>query len=261
MKNNHLLKSILLWGAVCIIVLAGPLSAFAASSSNPSDKLYFKNKKYYIFNNVWGADQVSGWWQTIYHNSDSDMGWVWNWPSNTSTVKAYPSIVSGWHWTEGYTAGSGFPTRLSDQKNINTKVSYSISANGTYNAAYDIWLHNTNKASWDSAPTDEIMIWLNNTNAGPAGSYVETVSIGGHSWKVYKGYIDAGGGKGWNVFSFIRTANTQSANLNIRDFTNYLADSKQWLSKTKYVSSVEFCTEVFGGTGQINISNWDVTVR
>ncbi|MDI5789817.1 hypothetical protein PO124_19755 [Bacillus licheniformis] len=44
--------------------------------------------------------------------------------------------------------------------------------------------------------------------------------------------------------SFIRTANTQSANLNIRDFTNYLADSKQWLSKTKYVSSVEFGTEV-----------------
>lgn len=121
MKNNHLLKSILLWGAVCIIVLAGPLSAFAASSSNPSDKLYFKNKKYYIFNNVWGADQVSGWWQTIYHNSDSDMGWVWNWPSNTSTVKAYPSIVSGWHWTEGYTAGSGFPTRLSDQKTSTRK--------------------------------------------------------------------------------------------------------------------------------------------
>lgn len=105
------------------------------------------------------------------------------------------------------------------------------------------------------------MIWLNNKNAGPAGSYVETVSVGGHNWKVYKGYIDAGNGKGWNVYSFVRTSNIQSASLNIRDFTNYLADSKKWLSKTKYVSSVEFGTEVFGGTGQINISNWDVKVR
>jgi hypothetical protein len=96
-KNNHIIKSVLLWSAACIILLAGPLTALAASSSTPPDKMYFKNKKYYIFNNVWGADQVSGWWQTIYHNSDSDLGWVWNRPSSTSTVKAYPSIVSGWH--------------------------------------------------------------------------------------------------------------------------------------------------------------------
>ncbi|MCY8406569.1 GH12 family glycosyl hydrolase domain-containing protein, partial [Bacillus sonorensis] len=65
----------------------------------------------------------------------------------------------------------------------------------------------------------------------------------------------------WNVYSFVRTSNTQSASLNIRHFTNYLSNQKKWLDKSKYVSSVEFGTEVFGGTGQINISNWDVNVR
>ncbi|MCY8026273.1 glycoside hydrolase [Bacillus sonorensis] len=261
MNRHHSIRSFLLAGFTCVMLFALPLTALGASSSTPSDKMYIKNNKYYIFNNVWGADQVSGWWQSIYHNSDSDLGWVWNWPSSTSSVKAYPSIVSGWHWTEGYTPGSGFPTRLSEQKNIMANVSYSISASGTYNAAYDIWLHKTNKASWDSAPTDEIMIWLNNTNACPLGSYVQTVSIGGHKWKVHKGYVDAGNGKGWNVYSFVRTSNTQSASLNIRHFTNYLSNQKKWLDKSKYVSSVEFGTEVFGGTGQINISNWDVNVR
>ncbi|MDA7028089.1 glycoside hydrolase [Bacillus sp. CLL-7-23] len=261
MNKHSTSKSFLLLGFAFIILLVGPLAAFGATLSTPSTKMYFKNNKYYIFNNVWGKDQVSGGWQTIYHNSDSNLGWVWNWPSKTSSVKAYPSIVSGWHWTEGYTKGSGFPTRLLDGKAIKTNVSYSISASGTYNAAYDIWLHNTDKASWDSTPTDEIMLWLNNTNAGPLGAYVETVSINGHTWNVHKGYIDAGNGKGWNVFSFVRTSNTQKASLDVRNFTNYLADSKSWIDKTKYVSSVEFGTEIFGGTGQINISKWDVTVR
>ncbi|WP_149093761.1 hypothetical protein [Paenibacillus terrae] len=74
--------------------------------------------------------QVQGWTQSIFHNSDSNLGWSWNWPSNTSSVKGYPSVVSGWHWTADYTPGSGLPARLWDNKNMNTSVSYSIKANG-----------------------------------------------------------------------------------------------------------------------------------
>ncbi|MEW4368390.1 GH12 family glycosyl hydrolase domain-containing protein [Paenibacillus kandeliae] len=258
-KKARLLR-ILLSAALLASAIA-PLSASAADSSEAYAKLNFANNKYYIFNNVWGQDKVQGWWQTIYHNSDSNLGWVWHWPSTSSDVKAYPSIVSGWHWTEGYTPGSGFPTRLSDNKNINSTVGYSIKASGTYNAAYDVWFHNTNKASWDSTPTDEVMIWLNNTNAGPLGTYVETVNIGGSSWKVNKGWLDAGNGKGWNVFSFVRTANTSDATLNVKNFTDYLINNKKWMTNTKYVSSVEFGTEIFGGDGQINISKWNVNVQ
>lgn len=259
--RHRLWSRFLVFTIVLSLVVILPLHASAASSSTAYDKLNFANNKYYVFNNVWGQDTVQGWWQTVYHNSDTDLGWVWHWPSTTSSVKAYPSLVSGWHWTEGYTPGSGFPTRLSDNKNINTNVAYSIKADGTYNAAYDIWFHNTNKASWDSTPTDEVMIWLNNTNAGPLGSYVETVTIGGSSWKVHKGWLDAGNGKGWNVFSFVRTSNVSSASLNVKNFTDYLVNSKKWMANTKYVSSVEFGTEVFGGDGQINFSKWNVTVQ
>nr|WED68509.1 hypothetical protein PJ912_22775 [Pectobacterium colocasium] len=44
-------------------------------------------------------------------------------------------------------------------------------------------------------------------------------------------------------FSFVRTSNTNNASLNIRHFTNYLVGTKNWMSNTKYISSVEFGTE------------------
>ncbi|MBE0340324.1 hypothetical protein E4V51_02815, partial [Paenibacillus sp. 28ISP30-2] len=129
--------------------------------------------------------------------------------------------------------------------------SFYRNSNGTYNAAYDVWFHETDKASWDSTPTDELMIWLNNTNAGPAGTYVETVSLAGSNWDVYKGWIDAGSGKGWNVFSFVRKSNTNSASFNIKNFTDYMIYTKKWMSNAKFVSSVEFGTEIFDGGGSI----------
>ncbi|MBY9077117.1 glycoside hydrolase [Paenibacillus sp. HN-1] len=250
-----------------LLVLIGCLvfasATYAASSSTPYATISWGNGKYYISNNTWGsANAGSGWWESIYYNSDTDLGWTWDWKdTDPYSVKGYPSIVSGWHWTQGYTTNSGFPTRIWDNKNINTSVSYSLSATGTYNAAYDIWVHDTDAATYNTRPTDEIMIWLNNTNAGPIGSYVETVTIGGASWNLYKGWLSDSSTTGWNVFSYVRTSNTSSATLNIRDFTNHLVYTKYWMSNSKFISSVEFGSEIFIGSGNLNISNYSVNVQ
>ncbi|WP_233531684.1 GH12 family glycosyl hydrolase domain-containing protein [Paenibacillus alkalitolerans] len=262
---RHMLKSkktIAFTAVLAAVMLFGSI-AYAASSSTPFAKIYWGNNKYYLFNNTWGSNSASsGWWQSIYYNNNYDMGWTWNWgTANPGSVKAYPSIVSGWHWTNGYTTGSGFPTRIWDNKNINASVNYSISANGTYNAAYDIWVHNTNNAVDNSTPTDEIMIWLNNTNAGPLGSYVETVSIAGSSWRLYKGWLNAGNGTGWNVFSFVRTSNTSSSSMNLRDFIHYVVYTKNWMSNSKFISSVEFGSEIFTGSGNFHINSYSVNVQ
>ncbi|MBI0575634.1 glycoside hydrolase, partial [Pectobacterium parmentieri] len=59
-------------------LLLSPLTVSAVSSSKDADKLYFENNKYYVFNNVWGKDEVKGWQQTVFYNSPTSMGWNWH---------------------------------------------------------------------------------------------------------------------------------------------------------------------------------------
>ena len=98
------------------------------------------------------------------------------------------------------------------------------------------------------------MIWVNSTGgAGPIGGTIATVNIGGATWNLHRGNI------GWEVWSFIRTSNSGSGTLNIKNFTDYLRST--WgLSSSKYVTSVQFGSEVFHGTGNVNVTNYTCTV-
>ncbi|MDN4603330.1 glycoside hydrolase [Paenibacillus sp. F6_3S_P_1C] len=248
-----------------LLIAAVPITASAASDSTAYAKLNFSNNKYYIFNNSWGSSSVSGWSQSVYVNSNTDLGYVWNWPTTSGGVKAYPSLVSGWHWTEGYTPGSGLPTRLSANKSINTGVGYSKASNtnGEYNNAYDIWLHDIGNATWSSTPTEEIMIWNEWTSGvGPIGSKVFTdVSIGGQTYDLYRGEITDNGVHQWWVYSFLKKSQSpNNFSINVKNFTDYLI-SKSYFTNSKYVSSVEYGTEITKGSGQINYSNWYVNVQ
>ncbi|MGW9530774.1 GH12 family glycosyl hydrolase domain-containing protein [Paenibacillus terrae] len=59
----------------------------------------------------------------------------------------------------------------------------------------------------------------------------------------------------------MRKSNTSSASFNIKNFTNYMIYTKKWMSNAKFVSSVEFGTEIFGSSGSMNISKWNVNVQ
>jgi xyloglucan-specific endo-beta-1,4-glucanase len=61
------------------------------------------------------------------------------------------------------------------------------------------------------------------------------------------------------VYSFVRTSNTTSADLNLTDFTNDVA-GRGWLDKTKYLSSVQAGTEVFTGSGRLDTSAYSVKI-
>jgi hypothetical protein len=129
------------------------------------------------------------------------------------------------------------------------------------NVAYDLWLHTQSNPTGSNNPSDEIMIWpYRSGEAGPAGTYQTTVNLGGGSWDLYRGWIDAGNGVGWNVFSFVRTSNTTSVNFNLRDFTNNLVN-RGWLSNNKYLTSVQASTEVFVGGGRADTESYWVDVQ
>ncbi|WP_336210958.1 GH12 family glycosyl hydrolase domain-containing protein [Nonomuraea sp. LPB2021202275-12-8] len=85
------------------------------------------------------------------------------------------------------------------------------------------------------------------------GTRQTTVTIGGATWDLYRGNI------GWEVYSFVRTSNTGSVNLNLRDFLNDLT-SRGWLANSKYLTSVQAGTEVFVGTGRLDTTSYSTNV-
>lgn len=212
--------------------------------------------KYWINNNLWGAGSGSG-WQCSWDNyqSGSTIGWGtnWSWSGQQNSVKSFSSSVLGWHW--GWkTSGTGLPVQLSAGRNVSTSWSFQPPSSGTFNVAYDLWLHNIPNPDWSNQPTDEVMVWLyRGGGAGPLGNKVGTVQLAGATWDLYQGNI------GWEVYSFVRTSNTTSANFNLRDFLDHLR-SNRGLNSAKYLTSVEAGTEVFTGSGQLNTNSYSTNV-
>lgn len=250
--------------ALCIalvpaVVTAAPAQAASTCASGGNIAM----GKYYVVNNLWGSGSGSG-WQCVWDNwqSGDTIGWGtgWEWSGQSNSVKSFSSAVLGWHW--GWQRpGTELPVRVGDNRSVPTAWNYSVTGSGTMNAAYDLWLHTQSNPDGSNNPSDEIMIWpYKSGGAGPAGTYQATVNIGGGSWDLYRGWIDAGNGVGWNVFSFVRTSNTTSVNFNLRDFTNNLVN-RGWLSSNKYLTSVQAGTEVFIGSGRLDTESYWVDVQ
>ncbi|RRS01492.1 GH12 family glycosyl hydrolase domain-containing protein [Glycomyces terrestris] len=242
------------------LVAASPAQAASTCASGGTIAM----GKYYVTNNLWGAGSGSGWqcsWDSWQSGDTIGWGTNWDWSGQSNSVKSYSSTVLGWHW--GWQRpGTELPVRIWDNRSIPTTWDYTVTGSGTMNVAYDLWLHTQSNPDSSSTPTDEIMIWpYRSGGAGPAGTYQTTVNIGGANWDLYRGWIDAGSGNGWNVFSFVRTSNTTSVNLNLRDFVNDLVYNRQWLSNSKYLTSVQAGTEVFIGSGQLNTNSYWVDVQ
>ncbi|MFD4603732.1 endo-1,4-beta-glucanase [Streptomyces sp. NPDC058464] len=254
----------LLAASVALTAAAGVTVAQAGESSKKCTAFDTVTLgKYYVNNNLWGQDKGTG-TQCVWDNSASgstvSWGTSYTWANNSkgtdSDVKSYASTVLGWHW--GWKvdkAATGLPIRVGDRKKVTTRWNFTLSSSpGTLDVAYDLWLHAKNTADWQDQPTDEIMIWLDRQGgAGPLGTKYGSVSLGGAMWDIYQGDI------GWNVYSFVRRANTTSATLNIDDFTQALVRRKL-LSNDKYLSGIEAGTEVFKGSGRLDTQSYSVDI-
>lgn len=259
---RHLITGVLAALGIALastLVAASPAQAAGTCASGGSIAM----GKYYVTNNLWGAGSGSGWqcaWDSWQSGDTIGWGTTWDWSGQSNSVKSYTSTVLGWHW--GWQRpGTELPVRVGDNRSIPTTWNFSVGGSGTMNVAYDLWLHPMSNPGSSNNPTDEIMIWPYRTGgAGPAGTKQATVNLGGGTWDLYRGWIDAGNGTGWNVFSFVRTANTTSVNIDLRDFTGNLVN-RGWLSSSKYLTSVQAGTEVFTGKGQLNTDSYWVDVR
>jgi hypothetical protein len=217
--------------------------------------------KYYLFNNLWGANTGTGEqciWDTA--NNGSSIGWStsWNW-SGQFQVKSFDSVVLGWHFQKPTTPYlTGLPMQLSSDQPVQTNWTYHLSQNGpnsTFNIAYDLWLHTIADPAMDN-PSDEVMLWLyKQGNIQPVGSPGVSVTIDGTGWTLWTGLRS-----GWQVHTFVRNTNATGAqSFNLSDFLNYLV-SHQGLSPAKYLTGIEAGSEVWLGNAELDTSSYSTDV-
>jgi hypothetical protein len=172
-------------------------------------------------------------------------------------------VVLGWQWGLKI-ANTGLPVQLAEHRVINTGWDYTITQSGTgpfsLDVAYDLWVHTIpnpgNSGLGTDQPSDEVMIWLYKAGTSPVGSpVVPAIGLGGTTWELWEGPTQS-----WNVHSFVRTTNTNSATLNIAEFLHYLV-TERGLDDTKYLTSIQAGIEVLTGAGQVNTSSYFCNVQ
>lgn len=216
MKREFLLFII----AITALVLA-PISAQAYESCD--QWATFSNGGFNVYNNIWGSGAGS---QCLSANAYNDWSIRANHP-NTGGVKSYPNV------------SKELSINVDDLGSCVSSFNVSRPGSGAYASAYDIWYDNHSY---------EIMLWMNKTGAvGPIGSYRTSATVGGHSWDIYRGSNGSN-----QVFSFIRTNNTNSGTVDIKAISDWLRRNN-WFGNVN-LHKIEFGFEITSASGGLNFT-------
>jgi len=217
-------RSLLLTPLLALLAVVGFAAAPAQAATWSSSDQWgnWSTGGYTLYNNIWGSGAGS---QTIWANSASDWG-VWANHPNTGGIKSYPN------------AKKVVGKKISAINSLTSNYSVTVPSSGAYNTSYDIW---------DSNYDYEIMLWVNKTGAvGPLGTSQGTVTLGGHSWTVYKGSNGAN-----QVFSFIRSSNSSSGTVDIKSIVNWIKNTKGWFGDVT-IGDVQFGYEITSSAGGLD---------
>jgi hypothetical protein len=186
------------------------------------------NSGYTVYNNIWGSGAGS---QTIWARTPTNWGVIANHPM-TSGVKSYPHTVRG-----------SLNRTVSSLSTLTSSFNVTVPGSGNYSTTYDIWANNF---------AYEVMLWTNQNGAvGPIAETYDAngavpafrnMSLGGHTWNIYRGSNGANA-----VFSFLRTSNTNSGTIDVRAILNWLRTQGWWADVT--VGEVQFGFEISGTSG------------
>ena len=228
--------------SILLYAVVPPVTVHASSFCGPYDSINVLGGEYRINSNVWGSTPGE---QCIEASSTSTYFSVTHSTHNSSDVAAYPFIFKGCHW--GYcTQNSGMPLKISEMST--TPITWIIDTNhagGTWNASYESWFSTTGGTAPNAA---ELMIWINYAGgAGPAGSKVATVSIGGADWDVY--FVDWTHSAGWYYIAYKKTIPAERVDLDLKDFIDD-ASARGYINTDWYLDNMETGFEIWrGGEG------------
>ncbi|WP_435256075.1 glycoside hydrolase family 12 protein [Streptomyces althioticus] len=185
---------------------------------------------YILYNNIWGSGAGS---QCVWANSGTNWG-VWADHPNTGGIKSYPN------------SKKVINKPLSSLRSLTSSYRVTVPSTGAYNTSYDIW---------DTDHDYEIMLWVNHNGAvGPLGTSQGTVSLGGHTWNVFKGSNGAN-----EVFSFLRTSDSTSGTVDILPVLKWIKDTKGWTGD-ETIGDVQFGYEITSSAGGLDFRTDSLTV-
>jgi hypothetical protein len=194
--------------------------AFTTSDPNGG----WSNGGYYVHNNMWNRDATLG-PETLSACSYKDWYVVSNQVDEAGAVKTYPNV----HKDYANVPIGSFPYLTSTFAAASPHV-------GIYNVAYDIWLNGV-----ATAGSKEVMIWTENYKQVPAGSKADTVTLGGHSFNVWKTNSNA-------YFAFVPAAPMTSGTLDLQALFAWLI-GKGWIPATSTLGQICFGVEIVSTNG------------
>ena len=175
--------------------------------------------KYYVTNDMWNisgytvkqtlyACNYNNWYVVATMNNDKKDG----------AVKTYPNV----HEDFSSVPISSFASLSSNFAETSPHV-------GIYEDAYDMWINGL-----ATRGSTEVMIWNDNYNQVPSGSVQGTITISGHSYKVWKS---------GSYIAFVATANFTSGTINVLDFYYYII-LKGWIAPTSVLNQIDYGAEL-----------------
>ncbi|GAA4889665.1 hypothetical protein ACFPM3_19305 [Streptomyces coeruleoprunus] len=190
---------------------------------------------YTLYNNIWGRGAGA---QCTWANSGTNWG-VWADHPNTGGIKSYPN------------AKKVVNKSITSLSSLSSSYQVRVPSSGSYNTAYDIW---------DTDYDYEVMLWVNYNGAvGPLGTAQGSVTLGGHSWNVYKGRVTNPDGSYHDVFSFLRTSDSTSGTVNILPILKWIKDTKGWWGN-ETIGDVQFGYEITSSAGGLDFFTDNLTV-
>jgi hypothetical protein len=177
---------------------------------------------YYVHNNMWNSANYSPCTSTLYAWSPDNWYVVarMNNKKGDGAVKTYPNV----HKDYGRVSIGSLASITSSFAETSPHV-------GTYNVAYDIWINGI-----ATPGCTEIMIWTENFNQVPGGSYFQNVTFGNQTYKVYKT-------PGSGYLAFVATTNFTSGTVNLLEIIQW-AMTKGWLSSKSALNQICFGVEL-----------------
>jgi len=241
------------------IRLTGDCKAESLTLCNDWDEL--KINEYILSNNVWNKKEITNYKQCIFKANDTlPFGWTWDWPDGINyDVKSYPEIIYGWKPFHESSSNT-LPKQISNINYLTVSYNISISADGRYNTAFDLWIINSPVSHQDNR-TKEIMIWIDKKGIEFNDSFVEKISIDGENYDFYFRKANSNyWNMNWDYIAFVKEYPKLDGTLDIYKFLNYLSN-KNYILPNEYLACVEIGNEIVDGKGETKINNYSIQVN